>query len=87
MEQSSIKKIGFLEEAPGQKSWTRLAATYCFTLSGFLIIFGTLKSTPIDYTLVITLLSTASGLKLIQKPMEGKGDDGHDRKDENNVQQ
>jgi hypothetical protein len=63
--------VGFFEESPGNKSWTRLYSTYCGLLGGVMIIYGLVKpGETLDYYMITTLLGIGAGLKLAQKPME-----------------
>ena len=55
-----MKKVGFFEENEGQKSWMRLSATFILLLVALLIVKPLFANQPIDYTLVVTLLTFAN---------------------------
>jgi len=65
-------KTGFFEEAPGIKSWMRLAGTYLLILAGFIIVYNLLKGKEIDFVLISFLIGSAITGKLVQKIQEPK---------------
>lgn len=65
-------KTGFFEEAPGIKSWMRLAGSYLLILAGFIILYNILKGEKIDFVLITFLVGTAFTGKVAQKIVESK---------------
>ena len=65
-------KVKFFEEAPGVKSWTRLAATWLILWATCSSFYCMAKGIAMDYTLIFFLVGTAVAGKVIQKPMEPK---------------
>lgn len=65
-------KTGFFEEAPGVRSWMRLAGSYLLILAGFIILYDTLKGKDIDFVLITFLIGTAFTGKFAQKIVEAK---------------
>jgi len=63
---------GFFEESPNNYSMSRLILAYSFLLIGFIVVFQLLSGKPIDYEIVIILISGGAGLKAVQKPFETK---------------
>lgn len=67
-----MDKTGFFEEAPGQKSATRLIFI-CGSFYGMamgVVVLALTGSAPEAIAVVTAMVGLFSGLKLIQKPME-----------------
>jgi hypothetical protein len=67
-----MNKTGFFEEWPGQKSITRIAFLLIVITSLFISIYQVICTGHYDITEFLSMMGTATGLKLWQKNIENK---------------
>ena len=67
-----MNSTGFFEEAPEQKSITRVAFLLLVIVSLFIAIYQVILTGHYDITEFLSMMGTATGLKLWQKNIENK---------------
>lgn len=67
-----MRLLQFFEESNGQLSNTRLNSSLAVYIALAQVIVYMAGGPPVDYAIFTTLLGVGFGVKLIQKPMEGK---------------